>query len=283
MFERLVVVGAEGEPTRRRAGACRARRALRQPVDGHRDRPLGTGAAAHARPPSPDAGADRRTGARSAAARVAASAGLDRRGPRGDRGARAPPRSGRQLGASSSAILGRCTGEPGWKSPSTSPPIVATTCPNSNATSSPPAASRAIVSSARRPSTSSVRPAPIAGCGSSSPPSVSPSSSHSSAASSPSTNGVRPSGSAGWRPPASSLPPPTPTSPTTRNAACCSHWRRSTRPGRATGRCCPRPRRPCTAPCLRHGSCSPCQGSVETWTGAPTGPSSSPRDRRTRG
>ena len=95
--------------------------------------------------------------------------------------------------------------------------------PSWSGSSSTPAGTRAIASSGRRPSASLARRGPTAGSGSSSPPSPSPSSSPSSAASSPSTSGATPSRSAGWRPPASSPRPPTPTSPTIPSAAC--SWR----------------------------------------------------------
>ena len=91
MFERLVVVGAEGEPTRRRAAACRAVQPRRRPDRRRRRRSVGPGATAHPRSPSPDQSADRRARPRSVAARVAPAAGLDRRGPRSDHGARTSP------------------------------------------------------------------------------------------------------------------------------------------------------------------------------------------------
>ena len=99
MFERLVVVGAEGEPTRRRGDSHRAVRAgVDRPDRGRHDRPMDAGAAAHPRSPSPDPGADRRARPRGAAPRVATSPRLDRRGPRRDRDARTPARGGDRLG-----------------------------------------------------------------------------------------------------------------------------------------------------------------------------------------
>ena len=98
MFDRLVV-----DRRRRRAhpAARHPRRADRSRlgrVDGRGHRSLGRGASAHPRSPSPDTCADRRAGARGAAARVAPPARLDRRGSRRVDGARPRARGDEHVG-----------------------------------------------------------------------------------------------------------------------------------------------------------------------------------------
>ena len=68
MFEQLVVVSAEGEPTRRRVTRAELSGEATDPLVGRRHRPLGPGPAADPRPPSPDPGAHGGVGARGAAA-----------------------------------------------------------------------------------------------------------------------------------------------------------------------------------------------------------------------
>ncbi len=238
---------------RRRGGADATSRHPHRAVGRRRrldavDRPVGTGAAADPRSPSPDPGADRRARPRGDAARVAAPAALDRRGPRGHRRARPPARGGGELGR---ARPRRRDAVPRSSSPGRPRPHRAA-APTTSA-----AGARVPRRQPRRPrprgagggrAHRTARRGPTDGCASSSPPSASPSSSRWSVASSPSTSDARPNRSAEWRPPASSPRRPRRASPRTRNAACCWPSPRSTRPGRATGRCCPRPTRRCTAP-----------------------------------
>ena len=90
MFERLVVVSAEGEPTRRRAARTELAGIAGSSVDAAVDRWAQARLLTLDRHPA-DAGADRRAGPRGAAARVAPPAALDRGGPRSDHRARPPP------------------------------------------------------------------------------------------------------------------------------------------------------------------------------------------------
>ena len=199
-------------------------------------------------------------------------------------GARPAARGGGDAGSSSTAIRARCTAAPASRSPSTSPAVAPATCRRSSGSSSTPAARSATASSATRRRASPARRGPTGGCGSNSPSSPSPSSSPSSAASSPSTSG----GDAAAGAPGGDGPRAGRGGrrehrrrPRTQHAA--RPGSRSTRRGPATARCCPRPRQPCTAPCPRHASCSACPVSVAGSTGAPTGRSSSPKARRSRG
>ena len=250
MFERLVVVGAEGEPTRRRAARAELVGLVADPtVDAAIDR------WAQARLLT----LDRHPQTRVPTVELAHEA-LLREWPRlrdwiaEDREAivvlghlrdaaasweRARPRPG-----------GAVPGRPPRGRPRRRRTTAPRSCPNRSASSSTPAGSSATASSARRPSGSQrqaranrrlrIQLAAIAVA-------LVVALVGGFVALDQRRDG-REQASAGWRPPASSPPPPTPTSPTIPSAACCWRWPPSTRPGPATGRCCPRPRKRCTAP-----------------------------------
>ena len=98
VFEQLVVINPDGEPTRRPAARAELVRDLDATVGRPRDRSMGGRPAPQPRPAPADPRADRRGGPRGAPARVATAASVDRRGPRRARRPRPAPRGGRRVG-----------------------------------------------------------------------------------------------------------------------------------------------------------------------------------------
>ena len=193
LFERLVVVSAEGEPTRRRAlrtelAAAAARRRARccDMIEVWAQARLLT----LDRHPESRA-ADRRGGPRGAAAGVAPVARLAGGGPRRDRGARSPPRGGGELG------------RPGPRSRRPLPGARLDTarqladgarapCHPGSGSSSMPAAPNATANGNARPTSSSTPPGQPAAPGPARRPWPSPSSSRSSSARWPSASATGP-------------------------------------------------------------------------------------------
>ena len=96
-----------------------------------------------------------------------------------------------------------------------------------------------------------------------------------------STSGSKPTGNDTSRWPGSFPRRPTPTSATIRSAASCWRWPPWTQPDSTASRCCPRHWRLCIAGLRLPGSCAPSPGSAAPWTGARTASCSSPRAPRT--